>query len=39
MLEANLAATREEAVFLGQRFLKEMNFFYHVCFDHTFKDG
>lgn len=39
MLQANLAATREDAIFLGQRFFKEMNLFYHVCFDHTFKDG
>eukprot|EP00980_Cylindrotheca_fusiformis_P017682 scaffold5540_cov96-Cylindrotheca_fusiformis.AAC.10 len=39
MLRENLASTREDAVFLGQRFYKEMNLFHHVCWDHTFKDG
>ncbi|CAJ1960692.1 unnamed protein product [Cylindrotheca closterium] len=39
MLSANLASTREDAVFLGQRFCKELNLFHHVCWDHTFKDG
>ncbi|KAL3939396.1 MAG: hypothetical protein SGBAC_005864 [Bacillariaceae sp.] len=39
MLSANLASTREDAVFLGQRFCKELNLFHHVYWDHTFKDG
>ena len=39
MLEINLASTREDAVFLANRFLKEMNLFYHVNWDHAFKDG
>jgi hypothetical protein len=39
MIEANLASTREDAVFLGQRLCKDMNLFHHVCWDHTFKDG
>lgn len=39
MLSANLASTREDAVFLGRRFCKELNLFRHVYFDHVFKDG
>ncbi|CAJ1959481.1 unnamed protein product [Cylindrotheca closterium] len=39
MLRADLASTREDAVFLGQRFCRELNLFHHVCWDHTFKDG
>ncbi|CAJ1960670.1 unnamed protein product [Cylindrotheca closterium] len=39
MLSAGLACTREDAVFLGQRFSNELNLFHHVCWDHTFKDG
>jgi hypothetical protein len=39
MLEANLASTREDAVFLGQRLCKDMNLFHHVRWHHTFKDG
>lgn len=39
MLEANLACRREDAVFLGQRFLKELSLFHHVNWDHNFKDG
>jgi len=39
MLSVNLASTREDAVFLGQQFCKDLNLFHHVCWDHTFKDG
>ena len=39
MVKNNMAATREDAVFLGQRFMKELGVFFHVCWDHTFKDG
>ncbi|CAJ1960672.1 unnamed protein product [Cylindrotheca closterium] len=39
MLSAGLASTREDAVFLGQRFDKELSLFHHVSWDHTFKDG
>ena len=39
MLQTNLATTREDAVFLGRRFAKELNLFYHVNWDHSFKDG
>lgn len=38
MVNSGLALTREDAVFLGQRFLKELNLFFHVYWDHTFKD-
>eukprot|EP00980_Cylindrotheca_fusiformis_P018074 scaffold5799_cov110-Cylindrotheca_fusiformis.AAC.1 len=39
MVEANLAYSREDAVFLGQRLLKELTLFHHVHWDHNFKDG
>jgi hypothetical protein len=39
MLKANLASSREDAVFLGQRLLKELSLFHHVIWDHDFKDG
>lgn len=39
MLKANPACSREDAVFLGQRFLKELSLFHHVTWDHNFKDG
>lgn len=39
MLREGLASSREDAVFLGQRFCKELNLFHHVCWDHPFKDG
>jgi hypothetical protein len=39
MVKSNMAATRREAVFLGQRLLDELNLFHHVCWDHQFKDG
>lgn len=38
MVNSGLALTREDAVFLGQRFLTELNLFFHVYWDHTFKD-
>jgi len=39
MLESGFACTREDAVFLGQRLQRELNLFYHVSWDHSFKDG
>jgi len=39
MLESGFACTREDAVFLGQRLQMELNLFYHVSRDHSFKDG
>lgn len=39
MLKEELVSTREDAVFLGQRFCKEMNLFHHVRWHHPFKDG
>jgi hypothetical protein len=39
MVKSNMAATRTEAVFLGQRLLDELSLFHHVCWDHQFKDG
>lgn len=39
MLSVNLASTREDAVFLGRKFCKDLNLFHHVCWDHSFKDG
>ena len=39
MLENDMAVTREDAVFLGQRFVKELHLFHHVCWDHNFKDS
>jgi hypothetical protein len=39
MVASNMSVTREDAVFLGQRLMKELNLFFHVCWDHTFKDG
>jgi hypothetical protein len=39
MVESKMAPTREDAVFIGQRLMKELHLFHHVCFDHTFKDA
>lgn len=38
MLEAGIAKTRNEAVFLGQRLAEELSLFAHVKFHHPFKD-
>lgn len=35
MVESNMATTREDAIFLGQRFMRELNLFHHVHWDHT----
>ena len=39
MVKSGMASTREEAVFKGQRLMKEVNLFHHVSWDHMFKDG
>ena len=39
MIEHNMVSSREDAVILGQRFMRELHLFHHVTWDHTFKDG
>ena len=39
MVQSGMVKTREDAVFLGERFVRELRLFFHCSWDHGFKDG